>query len=102
MSEKYKWQGVNISDITNTTSINSISENKGFMDFPANYTILSELSQEPDGFVSNSSYSNLPVPNNGYYCYTEDEDEDAPPFKYNGQSLFTLKTISLPPSVVTV
>lgn len=93
MNEKYKWKGVNISDITDTTSVDPISTNFGFNDYPATYIdeTSTELSASPDGFVSNVNFSELSVPNNGYYCYTENEDNEAPPFKHNGQSIFTVK-----------
>ena len=96
MTEKYKWKGVNISDITNTTSVDQISTNLGFDNYPATYTdeTSTELSTAPAGFVSNVNFSELSVPNNGYYCYTEEEDEDneAPPFNHDGQSIFAIKT----------
>lgn len=92
MSNKYYWEGVDITDITGTTSVNT-NINNYFSGFPGNTADATEISTQ-DGIITNeSNFDSLPTPNTSYFCYNDDEDTDAPDYTVNGTSIFT-KTIS--------
>lgn len=92
MSIKYYWEGVDIADITGTTSTNS-TINGYFSDFPGNITNVTEITTQSGMTTNASEFTSLPSPNTSYFCYNDEEDADAPDYTVNGTSIFT-KTIS--------
>jgi hypothetical protein len=90
MSNKYYWEGIDIAEITGTTSTNS-TINGYLSGFPGNTTDATEIStQADDGMTTNESdFNSLPSPNTSYFCYNDDEDADAPGYRANGKSIFT-------------
>ena len=88
MSNKYYWEGVDIADITGTTSTNS-TINGYFSGFPGNTASATEITTQ-DGMTTNASnFNSLPSPNTSYFCYNDDEDANAPEYTTNGTSIFT-------------
>jgi hypothetical protein len=90
---KFYWDGLKMEDINGTTSTHTNISSNGYPYFPANFIQASNsnpLATQPSGFVSNTIFSNLPTPNDGYWFFTDDEDAagEAPPFKLNGTSIF--------------
>ena len=84
----YYWEGVDIADITGTTSTNS-NINGYFSNFPGNTANVAEISTQ-DGITTNATtFNSLPTPNTSYFCYNDDEDTDAPGYALNGKSIFT-------------
>jgi hypothetical protein len=90
---KFYWDGLKMEDINGTTSTHPNINSKGYPNFPANFIQASNsnpLATQPSGFVSNTTFSNLPTPNDGYWFFTDDEDAagETPPFKWDGTSIF--------------
>lgn len=84
----YYWEGVDIADITGTSSTNS-NINGHFSNFPGNTANVAEISTQ-DGITTNATtFNSLPTPNTSYFCYNDEEDTDAPGYTLNGKSIFT-------------
>ena len=89
MSSKYYWQGVDIKEITNTTSTSNLFFSN-FADFPAQLSSLNALTTEPAGLVTNDgAFSSISSPNTSYFCYNDSEEGSAPPFRMQDKSIFT-------------
>lgn len=88
MSNKYYWDGLDISDITGTTSTSS-TINGYFSGFPGNTADATEISTQSGIATNAGEFNSLPTPNTSYFCYNDDEDADAPAFIANGKSIFT-------------
>lgn len=88
-TSKYYWDGVDVSEITATTSTNTLITSN-FANFPANLSIIGALTTEPDGLVTNAgNFSSISYPNTSYQFYNDDEEETAPQFLAQGNSIFT-------------
>ena len=88
-TSKYYWDGVDVSEITATTNTNTLITSN-FTNFPANLSIIGALTTEPDGLVTNAgNFSSISYPNTSYQFYNDDEEENAPQFLAQGNSIFT-------------
>ena len=88
MSSKYYWEGVDMNNLTNSSSTDGTIGGY-FSNFPGGLSTIGALSSAPTGMATNeSSFSALPSPNTSYFCYNDDEADDAPPFQVNGTSIF--------------
>tara|TARA_Y100001970_G_scaffold291773_1_gene430253 strand:+ start:863 stop:1906 length:1044 start_codon:yes stop_codon:yes gene_type:complete len=89
MSSKYYWEGVDMNNLTSSSSTDGTIGGY-FSNFPGGLQNNNTLSSEPTGMVTNeTSFSALPSPNTSYFCYNDDEADDAPPFQVNGTSIFS-------------
>lgn len=88
-TSKYYWDGLDVSEITATTNTNTLITSN-FANFPAKLSIIGALTTEPDGLVTNAgNFSSISYPNTSYQFYNDDEEENAPPFLAQGNSIFT-------------
>lgn len=84
MSNKYFWNGVDISDLTGTTNTGTVG---AFVNFPGNTSEVAPLTSQPTEFSTNAgNFTNI-TENKSWFCYRD--DELAPPFSENGENIFT-------------
>lgn len=84
MSNKYFWNGVDMSDLTGTTNTGNVGT---FVNFPGNTSEQAPLTSQPTAFSTNAGNFDNITENNSWFCYRD--DELAPPFTENGENIFT-------------